>query len=1176
MEDFTNQPILSPILEKADNVYSLIDRCGMAVIVDQIKVPHPSYPSTRISIQVPNIGVHFSPTRYMRIMQLFDILYGAMKTYSQAPVDHMPDGIQPWSPTDLASDARILVWKGIGNSVATWQSCRLVLSGLYLYTFESEKSLDYQRYLCMAGRQVFEVPPANIGGSPYCLAVGVRGTDLKKALESSSTWIIEFQGEEKAAWLRGLVQATYQASAPLSGDVLGQTSDGDGDFHEPQTRNMKAADLVITGALVETKLYLYGKIKNECDEQVEEVLLLKVLASGGKVHLISSESGLTVRTKLHSLKIKDELQQQQSGSAQYLAYSVLKNEDIQESLGTCDSFDKEMPVGHADDEDAYTDALPEFLSPTEPGTPDMDMIQCSMMMDSDEHVGLEDTEGGFHEKDTSQGKSLCDEVFYEVQGGEFSDFVSVVFLTRSSSSHDYNGIDTQMSIRMSKLEFFCSRPTVVALIGFGFDLSTASYIENDKDANTLVPEKSDSEKETNDESGRIEGLLGYGKDRVVFYLNMNVDNVTVFLNKEDGSQLAMFVQERFVLDIKVHPSSLSVEGTLGNFKLCDKSLDSGNCWSWLCDIRDPGVESLIKFKFSSYSAGDDDYEGYDYSLSGKLSAVRIVFLYRFVQEVTAYFMGLATPHSEEVIKLVDKVGGFEWLIQKDEMDGATAVKLDLSLDTPIIVVPRDSLSKDYIQLDLGQLEVSNEISWHGCPEKDATAVRVDVLHAKILGLNMSVGINGSIGKPMIREGQGLDIFVRRSLRDVFKKVPTLSVEVKIDFLHAVMSDKEYDIIVSCTSMNLFEEPKLPPDFRGSSSGPKAKMRLLADKVNLNSQMIMSRTVTILAVDINYALLELRNSVNEESSLAHVALEGLWVSYRMTSLSETDLYVSVPKVSVLDIRPNTKPEMRLMLGSSVDASKQASSESLPFSLNKGSFKRANSRAVLDFDAPCSTMLLMDYRWRASSQSCVLRVQQPRILAVPDFLLAVGEFFVPALRAITGRDETLDPTNDPITRSRGIVLSEPLYKQTEDVVHLSPRRQLVADSLGIDEYTYDGCGKVISLSEQGEKDLNVGRLEPIIIVGHGKKLRFVNVKIKNGSLLSKCIYLSNDSSCLFSPEDGVDISMLENASSNPENVLSNAHKSSDVSDTCQYDSKSGQSFTFEAQVGLLLFLLFHGFI
>ncbi|KAJ0228735.1 Vacuolar protein sorting-associated protein 13 [Hirschfeldia incana] len=1169
MEDFTDQLMLPPNPEKGNSVYSLIDRCGMAVIVDQIKVPHPSHPTTRISIQVPNIGVHFSPTRYMRIMQLSDILYGAMKTYSQAPVDDIPDGIQPWSPADLVSDARILVWKGIGNSVATWQPCRLVLSGLYLYTYESERSLDYQRYVCMAGRQVFEVPPENVGGSPYCLAVGSRGTNLRKALESSSTWIIEFQGEEKAEWLRGLVQATYQASAPPSGDVLGHTSDGD--FHEPQSENLKAADLVINGALVETKLYLYGKIKDESDAKVEEVLLLKVLAAGGKVHLISSESGLTVRTKLHSLKIKDELQHQQSGSAQYLAYSVLKNEYIQDP-SRCDAYDKEMFVGHPDDEDDFSDALPEFLSPTEPGTPDMDMIQCSMMMDSDEHVGIEDTEGGFHEKDTSQGKGLCDEVFYEVQGGEFSDFVSVVFLTRSSSSPDYNGIDTQMSIRMSKLEFFCSRPTVVALIGFGFDLSAATYVEDDKDANTPAFEKSGSQKEANDEGGRIEGLLGYGKDRVVFYLNMNVDSVTVFLNKEDGSQLAMFVQERFVLDIKVHPSSLSIEGTLGNFKLCDKSLDTGNCWSWLCDIRDPGVESLIKFKFTSYSAGDDDYEGYDYSLSGRLSAVRIVFLYRFVQEVTAYFMGLATPHTEEVIKLVDKVGGFEWLIQKYEIDGATALKLDLSLDTPIIVVPNDSLSKNYIQLDLGQLEISNEISWHGCPEKDPSAVRVDVLHAKILGLNMSVGINGSIGKPMIREGQGLDIFVRRSLRDVFKKIPTLSIEIKIDFLHGVMSDKEYDIIVSCTTMNLFEEPKLPPDFRGNSSGPKDQMRLLVDKVNLNSQTIMSRTVTILAVDINYVLLELRNSVSEESPLAHVELEGLWVSYRMTSLSETDLYVSVPKVSVLDIRPNTKPEMRLMLGSSVDASKQVSSESFPFSLNKGSFKRANSRAVLDFDAPCSTMLLMDYRWRTSSQSCVLRVQQPRILAVPDFLLAVGEFFVPALRAITGRDETMDPTNDPITRRSGIVLCEAIYKQIEEVVHLSPCRQLVADSLGVDEYTYDGCGKVISLIEQGEKDSNSGRLEPIIIVGHGKKLRFVNVKIKNGSLLSKCVYLSNDSSCLFSPEDGVDISMLENTKSNSESVLSNAHQSSDVSNTCQ--AKPGPSFTFEAQVVSPEFTFFDG--
>lgn len=57
-------------------------------------------------------------------------------------------------------------------------------------------------------------------------------------------------------------------------------------------------------------------------------------------------------------------------------------------------------------------------------------------------------------------------------------------------------------------------------------------------------------------------------------------------------------------------------------------------------------------------------------------------------------MDLAPPNTEEATKLVDKVGGFEWLIQKYEIDGSPSLKLDLTLDTPIIVVPRDSHSKE--------------------------------------------------------------------------------------------------------------------------------------------------------------------------------------------------------------------------------------------------------------------------------------------------------------------------------------------------------------------------------------------------------------------------------------------------------------------------------------------------
>lgn len=37
----------------------------------------------------------------------------------------------------------------------------------------------------------------------------------------------------------------------------------------------------------------------------------------------------------------------------------------------------------------------------------------------------------------------------------------------------------------------------------------------------------------------------------------------------------------------------------------------------------------------------------------------------------------------------------------------------------------------FIQLDLGQLHVTNEFSWYGSPEKDPSAVHIDVLHAEV-------------------------------------------------------------------------------------------------------------------------------------------------------------------------------------------------------------------------------------------------------------------------------------------------------------------------------------------------------------------------------------------------------------------------------------------------------------
>lgn len=93
-----------------------------------------------------------------------------------------------------------------------------------------------------------------------------------------------------------------------------------------------------------------------------------------------------------------------------------------------------------------------------------------------------------------------------------------------------------------------------------------------------------------------------------------------------------------------------------------------------------------------------------------------------------------------------------------------------------------------------------------------------------------------------------------------------------------MSDKEYTIILDCVTKNMNESPNLPPSFRDNNTSSKETIRLLADKVNLNSQSILSRTVTIMAVEVDYALLELCNGIHEESPLAHIIVSCVFHIY----------------------------------------------------------------------------------------------------------------------------------------------------------------------------------------------------------------------------------------------------------------------------------------------------------
>lgn len=57
-------------------------------------------------------------------------------------------------------------------------------------------------------------------------------------------------------------------------------------------------------------------------------------------------------------------------------------------------------------------------------------------------------------------------------------------------------------------------------------------------------------------------------------------------------------------------------------------------------------------------------------------------------QVISYFMGLVPSDPKDVIRIKDQVTNSEKQLTRSEIEGSPAVKLDLSLNKPIILMPK--------------------------------------------------------------------------------------------------------------------------------------------------------------------------------------------------------------------------------------------------------------------------------------------------------------------------------------------------------------------------------------------------------------------------------------------------------------------------------------------------------
>ncbi|KAA8522113.1 hypothetical protein F0562_012573 [Nyssa sinensis] len=1120
----------------------VIDKCGVILKLQQIRSENTSYPSTRLAVRLPSLGFHFSPARYHRLMQVAKIF--------QEVDSENADILHPWNQADFEGWLSLLTWKGVGSREAVWQQRYFYLVGPFLYILEAPGSKSYKQYLSLRGKQLYQVPAETVGNVEHVLAVCDTSRSNSKVVEDANALILRFDSDDsRKTWQSRLQGAIYRASgsAPITG--LSETSSDAGDSETETVGNHDVMDLskmervFITGVLDELKIcFDYNRQHDQSFMKVllaDESRLFEFRAIGGRVELSIRENEMFIGTVLKSLEIEDLVSCKGMSQPCYVARSFFQSADAISVFNDGESQGNDgNDLNQCEGDDNFYEASENLNDSV-----DSPMHSLGNMSDKlSSQISLPSEKTSLQPPSFSRVAGLLPDDIVHAGSDlmELNDtldsFVKAQIVIYEHNSLLYKSIDKQVTVTLSTLSFFCRRPTILAIMEFvnainvedesceSFsDNSSAAMMQHDISREDMVDNLQSTAVE---ETMVVKGLLGKGKSRIVFYLTLNMAHAQILLMNENETKLATLSQDNLLADIKVFPSSMSIKVDLGNLRISDDSLDSNHIYFWACDMRNPGGSSFVELVFSSYSADDEDYEGYDYSLCGKLSEVRIVYLNRFIQEVVGYFTGLVPNNSREFVKIKDQVTNSEKWFTASEIEGSPALKLDLSLSKPIILMPRRTDSLDYLKLDVVHITVRNSFQWFCGSRSEMTAVHVETLTVLVEDINLNVGTGTDLGESIIQDVKGVCIVIRRSLRDLLHQIPSTETAIKIEELKAALSNREYQIITECALSNISETPNTIPPLNDDSVISRVDVvePLVSHDLDAVESQNQNRETWIamkVSVVINLVELRLHYGTTRDASLATVQVSGAWLLYKSNTLGEGFLSATLKGFTVIDDREGTEQELRLAIGKP----ESIGYSSLQSITDDEDHHMVETNVLENNDVkPVPVMLILDAKFSQYSTSVSLCIQRPQLLVALDFLLAVVEFFVPTVRGMLSNEED----ENYLHVVDALILDQSTYSQPSAEFSLSPQRPLVVDDERFDHFIYDGRGGTLYLQDRRGSNISSPSTEALIYVGSGKRLQFKNVIIKNGQYLDSCILLGTNSSYSALEDDKVHLGVVEEGS------------------------------------------------
>ena len=267
--------------------------------------------------------------------------------------------------------------------------------------------------------------------------------------------------------------------------------------------------------------------------------------------------------------------------------------------------------------------------------------------------------------------------------------------------------------------------------------------------------------------------------------------------------------ENLETKVKLSKSKTEIETSLKNFKIFDRS--PGSLYKMIAECTGDQVLDVSVVMYDMLSDADKMAGMPDVSVRINMGQIKFIFLMKFVSNILIFidpFTNMKEFIYEQALDMVDRSAR----VLEEGYNNATRVKMDISLEAPIIVLPVSSRKPFTFEANLGNLRLQNH---HHTIQHYAHTISLDTMTVVLTNMNVSRSKiaedscdNSTVGSCEIIKPIDFELEVTRNMDGAIKEedIPEIQVKGTLHEIEVELSKDDYNALIAMVIEN-FQDRK---------------------------------------------------------------------------------------------------------------------------------------------------------------------------------------------------------------------------------------------------------------------------------------------------------------------------------------------------------------------------------